>query len=172
MKMPITMSTPIHTHHPHMHRRKAIDCGDHTILSNYLVKYLNCRVCLKVLTKPHRLTPCSHTFCEECITGPNCPFCLNKWEEKQPDLTAAGLVDELTVRCNAEGCPYTGSMEEYMSQHKDKCHIRRCGSLKEWQAQMKKSIHEIEEEEKMPEPNVIDVTSREENDNSNIVEVN
>ena len=75
---------------------------------NPLIKYLICSVCQKVFYLPIRLHRCGHTFCRSCSPDvlKKCPCCLSIIEKKQTDLFAAGLINDLLVRCTVPDCPF------------------------------------------------------------------
>lgn len=75
---------------------------------------------------PMRLHPCGHTFCNSCTPMKGkCPTCQVKIVEAQKDLVGEGLINEMTVRCLNDGCPYKGTYDQYKKFHQTKCVLGR-----------------------------------------------
>ena len=107
------------------------DTSHFEFLNKDFSPHLLCPECKLLMKSPLRLHPCAHTFCKKCSpSNRKCPQCMSKVTVIQKDLTGEGLVNELTVRCLNDGCPYRGSFEEYKKFHQNSCTLKT--GLDEW----------------------------------------
>ena len=92
-------------------------------LNDPYLKFLTCPVCQKVLSHPTRVHRCGHTVCYSCCPAlfKLCPCCLLIIEQKQVDITATGLVNDLLVKCTVQGCAFQGTFEEFKANHIKNC---------------------------------------------------
>lgn len=91
------------------------------------------------MRNPIRLHPCAHTLCSLCAPSKGkCPQCEGKIVAAQKDLVGEGLVNEMTVRCLNEGCPYKGTYEEYKKYHQNQCTLAK--GFDEWLKSMQGTL--------------------------------
>nr|ODN99961.1 E3 ubiquitin-protein ligase NRDP1 [Cryptococcus depauperatus CBS 7855] len=87
----------------------------HEVLYDYVETVdpnLTCAICQSALVDPVTTTSCKHTFCRDCITraishNPQCPIdrsALNMSSLRDTEQLVKLMLDELKVRCGAEGC--------------------------------------------------------------------
>lgn len=87
-----------------------------------------CSICQSALVDPVTTTSCKHTFCRNCITtalqhNPQCPIdrsALTLHSLRDTEQLVKLMLDELKVRCAAEGC------EEVMQRGLLLAHSRSC----------------------------------------------
>jgi hypothetical protein len=62
-----------------------------------------CKLCYDLILKPISLSPCGHTFCQECVNSNNfavCPNCHRPTTEKRANrLFKSNSIDKLMMRC-------------------------------------------------------------------------
>ena len=75
-------------------------------------KHLNCLKCKKMMRNPMRLHPCAHTLCQGCIPKKGkCPVCNANFRVSQKDLIGEAMINEMTVRCLNNDCPFKGTYD-------------------------------------------------------------
>lgn len=93
------------------------------------------------MSTPTRLHPCAHTFCLKCAPkAGKCPSCHKNIVEAQTDLIGLSLVNEMTVRCLNDGCPFKASFEEYKKFHQNSCKLEK--GLEDWLRKIKGTLED------------------------------
>ena len=96
-------------------KRLDSDCLSQTKVKNLkMEEELKCPLCLDFFKPPFRMTPCGHTFCQECLTGMTampwlCPVCRTE-QQHRPEELARNFVLERTFEifiniCTAHDLP-------------------------------------------------------------------
>ncbi|XP_008324227.1 TNF receptor-associated factor 2 isoform X2 [Cynoglossus semilaevis] len=134
-----------------------------SVLSVPMENKYKCQQCLQVLRKPVQ-AQCGHRFCVHCFkqltsSGPKpCEACrqeeifeepvsiLNS-NEAFPDNAAGREIASLPAKCLNQGCPWTGSVKEYESQHEGRCEFEQiqCEACKVWVLRTEKCRHDDRE---------------------------
>lgn len=100
-----------------------------------------CAICRSALVDPATTTSCKHTFCRDCITTalahqPQCPIdrsALTTHNLHDTEKLVKLMLDELKVRCAAEGCGQVMERGLLLSHSKGclkslvLCHEPECG---------------------------------------------
>ena len=102
---------------------------------------LVCPICQDISSNPVQ-TSCGHLFCWECLKGPTCPVCRQKYNSV-PDYFNSRRIKGLKVMCPNRGCDWKGELRD-LDGHLSNCTLEsvpcpnNCGErLERW----KLSVH-------------------------------
>ena len=70
---------------------------------------LVCPVCYEIPSDPVQTSCCGHLFCKQCLKGPTCPLCRQRYTS-MPDQFNTRKIRSLKVECSNKGCDWKGEL--------------------------------------------------------------
>ena len=80
---------------------------------------LVCPICQEISSDPVQTSCCGHLFCKQCLKGPTCPLCRQRYTSVSDQFNTR-KIKGLKVGCSNEGCDWKGELGEIVG-HFETC---------------------------------------------------